>query len=381
MKPAENRPQFVVHVIHRLHYGGLENGLVNIINRIPASRLRQAVICLAGYSEFRQRIQRSDVGVYTLGKRPGKDVAVYLRFWRLLRRLRPDIVHTRNLGTIDLQWVAMAAGSSRRIHGEHGWEASDLHGINRKSVMIRRACRPAIHRYVAVSRDIAHWLTTAIGISAEKITQIYNGVDTVRFCPDGPTPADLPWRHGSDRRGIVFGTVGRLNSVKNQGALLDAFSRVLKLTHGDQSRLMVVGDGPLANELHQRATDLGIVDNVWFTGARDDIPELLRAMDVFVLPSLNEGVSNTLLEAMATGRPVVAGQVGGNPELIESGRCGILYDPADQIGLLQAMDTYCKSPETRAAHGAAARQTVRERFALEAMAEHYADLYRALPAT
>lgn len=160
----------IVHVIYRLDYGGLENGLVNLLNRMPAAQFRHAVICLAGFSEFRQRIVRQDVEVYSLDKRPGKDLGAYVRLWRLLRRLRPDIVHTRNLGTIDMQWVALLAGARRRVHGEHGWEVSDLTGRNAKSLRIRRACRYAIHRYVALSQDIAQWLRTSVHVEPALIT-------------------------------------------------------------------------------------------------------------------------------------------------------------------------------------------------------------------
>ncbi len=122
----------IAHVIYRLDFGGLENGLVNLINRMPPERYRHAIVCLAGVgAEFRQRLQRASVEVVSLDKRPGKDVAVYARMWRTLRRLRPDIVHTRNLGTVDMQWVAAACGVRRRVHGEHGWEATDPRGTNR----------------------------------------------------------------------------------------------------------------------------------------------------------------------------------------------------------------------------------------------------------
>jgi hypothetical protein len=154
-------PPLVAHVIHRLDFGGLENGLVNLVNRIPADRYRHAVLCLSGINqEFRRRIRRPDVEVLSLDKQPGKDPAVYLRMWRLLRRLRPRILHTRNLGTVDMQWIGLLAGVPHRVHGEHGWEASDPQGASSRSLAIRRACRPVVHRYVPMSKDIARWLVS-----------------------------------------------------------------------------------------------------------------------------------------------------------------------------------------------------------------------------
>ena len=189
-------PPLIAHVIFKLDFGGLENGLVNIVNRMPPERYRHAIVCLAGFNpEYRRRISRKDVDVIPIGKRPGKDFPAYALVWKTLRRLRPDIIHTRNLGTIDLQWVAAAAGVPRRVHGEHGWEASDPRGQNRKNLRIRRACRPVIHRYVPMSQDIARWLERDVRVNPARIRQIYSGVDTERFRPSPPTLS----RHSRER--------------------------------------------------------------------------------------------------------------------------------------------------------------------------------------
>jgi sugar transferase (PEP-CTERM/EpsH1 system associated) len=362
----------VAHIIFRLDYGGLENGVVNLINHMPRESIRHAIICLAGFTEFRQRIDRADVEVYSLDKRPGKDLGAYWRLWRLLRKLKADIVHTRNLGTVDLQWVACLAGVRKRVHGEHGWDSGDLRGIDPKARLIRRVCDATIHRYVAVSQDIARWLNVTVGIAERRITQIYNGVDTGKFSAAGGMPADWPWAEPPARGGVVFGTVGRLVAIKNQSMLLEAFANLKRLF------LVMVGDGPMAPELRKLADRLQIADCVWFAGARDDVPNLLRSMDVFVLPSLNEGISNTLLEAMSAGKAIIAGNVGGNAELIENGATGRLFDSREPRQLLECMTAYCDDPELRARHGAAARQSVSRRFSLDAMAGSYFQLYRNL---
>jgi sugar transferase (PEP-CTERM/EpsH1 system associated) len=373
-----HEPPLIAHVIYRLAIGGLENGLVNLLNRLPCERFRHAVVCLAGTTDFARRIQRPDVAIYSLDKRPGKDMRAYVRFWKLLRQLQPDLVHTRNLGTVDLQWIAAAARVPHRVHGEHGWEASDPWGLDARSLRIRRLCRAAIHRYVAMSQDLARWLGTSVGVAPQRIEQIYNGVDVERFSPEGSLPGDLPWQ-GASPRPFVFGTVGRLDQVKNQQALLEAFAGSLRASPPGSpsagSRLIVVGSGPLAATLQGRASELGIGDLVWFAGPRDDIPQLLRAMDVFVLPSMNEGISNTLLEAMATGRPIVAARVGGNPELVEHCSTGLLYDPGQQGGLLEAMLRYRRDGDLTIVHGVAGRRRACERFSLHSMVNRYTDLY------
>jgi len=367
------RPLLVVHVIYRLDYGGLENGVVNLVNRIPAGRYRQAIVCLAGVGqEFRRRIRRDDVEVVSLGKRPGKDPAAYGRMWRVLRRLRPTIVHTRNLGTVDMQWVAVAAGVQRRVHGEHGWKASDPRGLGPRSLRIRRACRPAVHRYVPMSRDLARWLEAAVHVRPERIRQAYNGVDTERFRP--ATPVE------SAGRMVRIGTVGRLDPVKNQAALIAAFHGILE-RHPELAprlRLIIAGDGPLRAVLAESVERRGIGSQVWLPGARSDVPALMRAMDVFVLPSLNEGISNTILEAMATGRPVVAARVGGNPELVVHGRTGLLYEPGDPAGLEAALEAYVATPGMGLDHGGAARERVVAGFSIDAMVRRYADFYDEL---
>jgi sugar transferase (PEP-CTERM/EpsH1 system associated) len=364
------RAPLIAHVIHRLDFGGLENGLVNLVNQLPADRYRHVIICLAGFNPaFRERIRRTDVAVISLDKRPGKDPAAYGRLWRILRKLQPSIVHTRNLGTVDTQWIAWAAGVPHRIHGEHGWEATDPQGLGRRSLRIRRACRPVIHRYVPMSQDIARWLERHIGVERARIRQLYNGVDVEKFRPPAdPTPCS---------GGVVrLGTVGRLDPVKNQASLLQACADLSTRFPG--LRLTVIGDGPLRASLEAQSAALGITGLVTFTGARSDTPDLMRGFDVFVLPSINEGISNTILEAMATGLPVVAARVGGNPELVQDGLTGRLYDPADPRALEQALLPYLTDPALRLAHGKAARDRVVQNFSLDAMVNRYSALYDEL---
>jgi len=377
---VSERVPLIVHVIYRLDYGGLENGLVNLLNRLPTTKFRHAIVCLAGYSDFRKRIQRDDVEVYSLDKRPGKDLGVYVRFWRLLRKLRPDVVHTRNLGTIDMQLVALFAGVPARVHGEHGWDASDPLGVNPRTLLIRRVCRRAIQRYIAMSRDLARWLESTVGVAPSRVAQIYNGVDLRKFSIEGASPADFPWPNRE--RLFVFGTVGRIDPIKNQRALIEAFARLVAARPDGRAslRLIIVGAGPLLAQLQARAVELQMTDLIWFAGARNDIPDLMRTMNVFVLPSINEGISNTVLEAMAASRPVIAGRVGGNPELIDSARTGALYDPADPDALLSAMQSYSDAPELAAAHGAAARERVERQFGIDAMVNSYAALYDQMSA-
>ena len=374
-------PALIAHVIYRLDVGGLENGLVNLINRLPEARFRHAVICLAGHSAFRERIHRADVPVLSLDKQPGKDPAAYWRMRGLLRQLRPAILHTRNLGTIDMQWVGLTAAVPARVHGEHGWTADDPRGHDRRNLRIRRACRPVVHRWVGMSRDISDWLVRHVGVPSSRVRQLYSGVDTDRFSPSGSRCADLPWDAAAGC--VTIGTVGRLDPVKDQGSLLRVFHGILE-RHPDlrgRLRLIMAGDGPLRADLVEAIERLGIGNWVWLPGARSDVPDLMRAMDIFVLPSLNEGISNTILEAMSCARPVVAARVGGNPELVQHGGTGLLYDSGDHEGLEAALMTYVAEPATRVCHGDAGRERVLAAFSIDAMVDRYADFYEELLAT
>lgn len=366
----------VAHILYRLDIGGLENGLVNLINTIPADRYRHAVISLTECTDFRFRIRRQDVQYYALHKRPGKDFGVYLQLWRLLRRLRPQIVHTRNLSVLDCLLPAALAGVRYRIHGEHGRDMIDIDGSHWKYNMLRRAIRPLVHRYIPLSRDLENWLQHRIGVTPEKISRIYNGVDTRLFQP-APAREPLPDTNFAPPGTTVIGTVGRMQSVKDQLTLVCAFLHLLKTVPGarEKLRLALVGDGPLRA---QAAAMLAAEDAsalAWLAGSRDDVPRLLRGLDVFVLPSLAEGISNTILEAMACGLPVVATRVGGNPELVTEGETGMLVPAADPVALAGALGHYLRDPSLARRHGRAGRERVEREFSLHAMVQRYLAVY------
>ncbi len=373
---ARTRAPLVAHILYRLDIGGLENGLVNLINTIPADRYRHAIISLTECTDFRFRIRRQNVEYYALHKRPGKDFSAYLQLWRLLRRLRPQIVHTRNLSALDCLLPAALAGVRCRIHGEHGRDMIDLDGSSWKYNALRRAIRPLVQRYIPLSRDLEDWLRCRIGVPPEKISRIYNGVDTRLFQP-ASAREPLPDTNFAPPGIMVIGTVGRMQTVKDQLTLVRAFLHLLKTVPGarEKLRLALVGDGPLRV---QAAAMLAAEDAsalAWLAGSRDDVPRLLRGLDVFVLPSLAEGISNTILEAMACGLPVVATRVGGNPELVIEGETGMLVPAADPVALAGALDNYLRDPSLARRHGRAGRERVEREFSLHAMVQRYLAVY------
>jgi sugar transferase (PEP-CTERM/EpsH1 system associated) len=376
---TEDRPRpLIAHIIHRLDVGGLENGLINLINRTP--QYRHAVICMTDYTDFSRRITHDAVGLYALHKRQGQDPGVYLRLWRLLRRLRPDIVHTRNLSALEAQLPAFLAAVPGRVHGEHGWDVHDLDGSNRKYQWLRRIYRSLVQRYIPLSDELDRYLRQRIRVDSAKIARIYNGVDTVRFHPASPIRQELPVAGFAARDAVIIGTVGRMQAVKDPMNLVHAF---IHLSQRDglnqyQLRLAMIGDGPLRREALDTLETAGLAHCAWLPGSRDDIADMLRCMDIFVLPSRAEGISNTILEAMASGLPVVATRVGGNSELIAEGVSGALIPASDSVALAEAIEVYLRDPSLRHRHGDAGRERVELTFGIDEMVNKYVKVYESV---
>ncbi len=367
----------IVHVVHHLTVGGLENGLVNLVNRLQPAAYRHAIVCLTDYSDFRNRIKNPNVDVYALHKRPGKDMKIYLDLWRLFRRLKPDVVHTRNIATLEAQLPALLAGVPHRVHGEHGRDSRDIDGGNAKYLLLRKVFRPLISQYVALSQDLQQYLQTQVGISGHKISHICNGVDTDIFRPAEDHSGKLLPDGFYGEEIFIMGTIGRMEPEKDPATLAKAFVRLVnEYPQGRQKlRLVMVGDGILLEQVKAILEKAGVSDLAWLPGERDDVPLLLRAMDVFVLSSLVEGISNTILEAMACGLPVVATRVGGNSEIVEEEVTGLLVPRSDPASLALAIHRYIDNPDLRHSHGAMARRRTVERFSIGEMVRHYQDLY------
>ena len=374
-------PKLIAHVIHRLDFGGLENGLVNLINRIPQDRYKHAVICMTDYSEFSKRITNPAVTLHALHKPDGKGLRVYLRLWRLLRQLKPDIVHTRNLSALEAGVVAWFAGVPGRVHGEHGRDSYDIDGTNKKYLLLRRICQPFIQRYIPLSKDLEGWLKALVKIPENKMRQIYNGVDSDRFCAYAHGQRrPLPDQEQADDKQLIIGTVGRIQEVKDQLTLVKAVADLVAQNkdYRQTIKLVIVGDGPMMEELEELVQEKNIADITWLSGARNDIPELLQAMDLFILPSKAEGISNTILEAMATGLPIVATAVGGNSELVIDGETGTLIPPEDPVGMVDAIKIYLNDPTLLRRHGCAGQKRVETSFSMNSMINNYLEIYGEL---
>src|ERR1051325_6716396 len=236
------RPPIVVHVVHRFNLGGMELGLLKLIDNTPPDRFRHIVVSVVDCSDLRDRLTRSGTPLICLGLKRF-DYRSYLPMARLLRQLRPGIVHTRNLGTIEAQISAAIAGVPVRIHGEQGRDIYDLDGRSRRYGFLRRFLRPWITHYTVVREDLKRWLVDDLRVPAGRVTRIYNGVDSGRFHVRSAKAAlGPPGFAGPDS--LVIGTVGRIAAVKDQKTLVRAFIRILQLRPELRPvvRLVLVGE-------------------------------------------------------------------------------------------------------------------------------------------
>ena len=382
-KAANDARPLIAHVVYRFAVGGLENGVVNLINRLPSDAYRHVVISLTEVTDFRQRVTRDDVAFIALDKPPGHALWIYPRLYRLFRELRPAIVHSRNLAALEVVIPAWAAGVPLRIHGEHGRDVGDYDGSNRKYQRLRRLYRPFVTSFIALSRDLEHYLRVMVRVPEGRVTQIYNGVDAQRFVPAGGRQPIAGCPFAADPECWLVGTVGRMQTVKDQTTLARAFIRALDIAPELRAtlRLTMIGDGPLRAEVLSLLAAAGCADLAWLPGERDDIPDILRGLDCFVLPSLSEGVSNTILEAMASGLPVIATETGGNGELVTAGVSGELVAVGDVEAMAGAIVAYARDRRKAKAAGCAGRAIVDARFSIAAMMASYQSLYDRLLAT
>ena len=377
MRPASDPRPLVAHIVHRFDTGGLENGVVNLINHMPRGAYRHMVVALTEVTDFRHRLADPTVACVALHKPPGQGARLYPKLWHLLRVHRPAIVHTRNLAALEMQPVAWAARVPVRIHGEHGRDVDDLDGSSRHYQRLRRLYAPFVQRYVALSQDLQAYLTDRVGLAPQRIEQIYNGVDAQRFSPAVGGPVPIPGAPFAAPAHWLVGTVGRMQTVKHQTLLARAFVLALQQQPAlrQRLRLVLVGDGPLRAQAQSVLAEGGVADLAWLPGERADVPAVMRGLNAFVLPSLAEGVSNTILEAMACGLPVIATDVGGNAELVQHGQAGLVIPPDDVPAMAQALCKLATQPLEAQRMGAAGRAAIEQRFSLQAMVAAYQRLY------
>jgi sugar transferase (PEP-CTERM/EpsH1 system associated) len=366
-----------MHVVDNLGRGGLQNGLLNLIQRLDRGRFEHVIYSMRGLDENAARFESAHVRISCLTDRESNRSFQVPALVHAIAAERPHIVHSRNWAAIEAVAAARLAGSYGVIHSEHGLDR----GIEEKEPWRRRCFRrlafEMADRVVSVSNQLRDFHSSRTGFPAKRMLVIHNGVDSQRFCPDAAARARSRRELRVADDDFCIGAVGNLTPVKDYSTLLQAMECVGESIRN--WRLVIAGEGPERERLQSFiAARPQLKNRVLFLGLSSRVSELLNAMDVYVLSSLIEGISNSVLEAMATGLPVVITATGGNPETVVDNESGLLFPVGDFGALAEKLILLDRQADLRSHLGRAALGRVRREFSMEAMLGKYERLYRSV---
>jgi sugar transferase (PEP-CTERM/EpsH1 system associated) len=364
----------VLHVIDRMEVGGTEVGILKVIRGLGQECFEHRICTIRGYDENFARSEGFEGQLYVAGRLNSGFQFLFGRLVRIMRDFRPEIVHSRNWGAIEAMPAAYMSGVPVAIHSEHGYEVDMLEGLPKRRRILRRFAYAFADAVFTVTEELRTYHARQAWLPRQRIGVLQNGVDTSRFVQRPGEGEQTRQRLGLGDGSLIIGAVGRLVPIKDHVTLLRAAE--LLSSRGTPVRVLLAGSGPELAKLKEFvARSPRLAGRVVFAGAVSDVAALLNAMDVFVVPSLSEGMSNTLLEAMASSLPVVATRVGGNPELVEEERSGWLFQPGDVAALAAILERMGRDASLRQEFGEAARRRAVEHFSLEAMIGRYRNLY------
>ncbi len=379
---SNNVPVSQVKVLHLLPDKDRSFPLFeNLVTGLSKQTFSQVICYLSGAGDKHSLLQELGYEVIGLGIPKQKlkrfRPSVVLQLARIITEQHIDIVHCqRHKSTV---YGTLAAW----VTGKHVNVVTTVHGQNRTRTLGRRLLNwtlfKKVSRIIGVSMAVRDDILKTNWISCpDKVIAVYNGIDTKRFSASNLTQHEARSRLGlADKNAFVFGTVGRLTKVKGQNILLKAYARFYEKY--SNSWLFLVGNGPLETELRELAAELGIQQRVLFLGYRQDIPEVLRTYDAFVLPSISEGLCLALLEAMASGIPVITSRVGGIPEILNKPDLGIMVSPSSVEALALAMERFCGMDKTKRNDlGKALRDRVLDKFTKAKMISEMSKTYIAV---
>jgi len=364
----------ICYVIGQLDRGGAERQLYELAKGINRGVFHPVVVSLSSGGCWVEEFRKLGIQVIELQRRKNRELSRLSRLIRLFRTIRPDIVHTylysaNSYGRI----AAIVTGvpviiASERSLPEVGKDKS------RRQVFIDRILALFSHGIICNSRKAAETLVERYSFDPGKVFTVHNGISTDDFFKETGIA-------GKARTGQkVVGTVGRLHPSKNHRLFLDAARLVLERTGSGHLKFIIIGDGESRGELERHAQRSGIADNVVFAGERMDVPAMLKGMDVFVMSSLYEGLSNAIMEAMLAGLPVVATDAGGNRELVVDGETGFLCPLDDASSLAERILYLLGNGREAVLMGARGRERVIREFSVEKMVRATEKIYRELSA-
>lgn len=347
--------------------GGAERVISNLASSLDTERYR-AILCLFRPGWLQELSERRGIRTFVIPTHGMTDWRWALQFKRLLWQERVDLIHAHEFdanvqGALVAAWCGIPFIAT--VHGKnYFWE----------KLRRRLAYRWVSHHatMVAVSQDLKNFIQRHVGIAEQRIQVVYNGVQPLSRCTDEEIlhcKADLHIPIGDQ----VVGLVGSLYPVKGHRFLLEAVPDLLK--RFPQTTFLIIGRGELEVTLKSQAQELGIDKKVLFLGLREDVSRLLSIMDVFVQPSLSEGLSMAILEAMMAAKPIVATDVGGNPELVIQGKTGLLAKPQDSNALAECLRKFLQDRSMAKSFGAAGRERAVQLFSFQTMSTKYQSLY------
>jgi glycosyltransferase involved in cell wall biosynthesis len=364
----------VLHVVLSLGTGGTERLVIQLCTLLQ-NRFRVSVCCLDDRGSRAGELIDRGCDVVALHRRPGFHPSLGYRIAQLAVDRRADILHCHHYSPFVYGRIAAAINRRLKIvFTEHGRLSDDPPSLK------RRVVNPVLGRLAGSLHSVSDALRqsmTAEGFPGRRIDVIHNGIEP------GPRPtASDRWRArqllGMTPGDLVIGTAARLDPVKNLDALIEAHTQVRRLLKRGQ--LVIIGDGSERRRLEACAYRAGVADSVRFCGDRDDVRLLLPAFDVYVNCSISEGISLTILEAMAAALPIVATRVGGTPEIVTGGLTGTLVPPRDTGALVSAILDTCMLPDGGRMLGSAGRSRVEHRFTIDRMVQRYASIYSTVAA-
>ncbi|MDD5173491.1 MAG: glycosyltransferase [Candidatus Omnitrophica bacterium] len=361
----------IMHILYSFDIGGLENNIVNLINRMDRGRFSHSICIFSDRMAALQKIEIKDVKVFIVKRKFANDPTLIFRLARLLRNEHPDIVGTYNWGAIEGIPAARLAGVKRVVHSEHGFDLEEIYRKKLRRIFVRRFLLKKCDKIIAVSRLIKRWLMETVKIAEDRIVYVPNGCDLKIFYPG----KDMERRRslGIEDRDIVIGSVGGLKEIKGYDLLIAAFTKIAK--ERDDLKLLLVGDGPQKERLKKLAEEAGVAEKIIFTGEIIETAPFYRAMDIFVLSSLAENFPIALLEAMATGLPIVATDAGDAGYMLDAGAGGLLVTTKDAAAIAKGVEYLLNDRTEAVKKGGIARKRVEELFSLDRMTGAYESLY------
>lgn len=363
----------VLHLINELCLGGAQTVVIDLANHFNCQIGVPAVCTLVPKGTLASRLDK-DITLFEMNKRKGNDPLLPLHLSKIFRQWRPDVVHTHCWGSLIEGFIgAKLANVPIIVHTEHGTIEN-----RKRNVYVQKALWHCHNQIIAVSKEHKQRLISTIDFPGKKIQVVYNGIDTNQFTElSAEKRKEKRKCLGYSDKDLIVGTVGRLEPVKDQANLLRAFKEVHRKL--PNTKLLMVGDGGLRDELLALSYSLAINKSVSFLGLRDDVAELMGIMDLFVLPSKSEGASCTLLEAMSCKQPVVATEVGGNPEIVRINETGLLVPKEDPGKLAGAIKNLLCDQSMLKKMGQKGRNRVEAKFSVNTMSAAYTNMYQSIP--